>query len=348
MGATLSTSSPLLTIPTKQPTLSITASSSPTKPVPKKPLPTAPVTQTPIPPAVTTPSATQAPLPAVSNDVNAKTRAALVNVLCTTAGGGPLNPISGTGVIIDPRGIVLTNAHIGQFFLLRDYPIKNGVDCILRTGSPAEATYTAKLLYFPQSWLDVNAAKIIQENPTGTGEHDFSLLFITGRTNPATSLPTSFPYVEPYVGDSISAGESVLLAAYPAGFLEGATIGSNLYISSAVTAIGQVFTFNEGGGADLISVGGTILSQKGSSGGAVVAQDTLMLKGLIVTATLADTTAGRDLRAITLRHINKSLIAETGSSLSSYLMGDMRAKADAFTLNVVPTMSRTLINILEQ
>ena len=36
--------------------------------------------------------------------------------------GRLFNPISGSGVIVDSRGVVLTNAHVGQFFLLHDYP----------------------------------------------------------------------------------------------------------------------------------------------------------------------------------------------------------------------------------
>jgi hypothetical protein len=346
---TLSQPAPLITASTATTTklgsknVSTVSSTTPVKP---KPAPA--VTAITIPPITTNqPPITQTPL-TVSGDLNAKTREALVNVLCVTSTGGYLRPISGSGIIIDPRGVVLTNAHIGQFFLLRDYPFKDNIQCVLRAGSPASPLYTAQLLYFPKSWLDVNAEKIVQETPTGTGEHDFSLLLITGRTNPLASLPSTFPHLEPYISSGTRTGDSVLLAGYPAGFLEGATIETSLYISSAIGTVQEIFTFKEGGGIDLISIPGTILSQKGSSGGAVVRSDTGELTGLIVTATLASTTAQRDLRAITLRHINLSIIADTGQSLSSYLSGDLQAKAQAFTLNVVPKLSKMLTDVLNK
>jgi hypothetical protein len=50
-------------------------------------------------------------------------RGAIVNIICIQGGG--LRGSSGSGVIVDPRGIILTVAHVGQNFLLRDYPIKN-------------------------------------------------------------------------------------------------------------------------------------------------------------------------------------------------------------------------------
>src|SRR5581483_7670669 len=71
--------------------------------------------------------------------VNATLRSSLVNILCTTVGGGLFRPISGSGVIIDTRGVILTNAHVAQFFLLKDYPFKNNIQCVVRTGSPAQA-----------------------------------------------------------------------------------------------------------------------------------------------------------------------------------------------------------------
>lgn len=316
-------------------------SPAPTK-SPTAPAPTAPVAVT---PPVT--EAPKAPEPAPENlgDVNAHARAAVVNILCMTQGGGPLKPISGSGIIIHPSGVILTNAHVAQFMLLRDYPTANSLECVIRTGSPARTMYKAEILYFPPQWLAANAHKILASNPTGTGEYDFALLRITGPTG-SDPVPAAFPYLAPSINDDVSA-KPVVLAAYPAGFYDGATIQSNLYIASARTSVGQLFTFNEGGGTDLFSVGGTILSQKGSSGGAVVRESDAALIGLIATATQAATTAERDLRAITMHHINSAIAEGLGVSLSSMLQGDVAQKALLFNLNVVPTLKRTLIEALE-
>jgi len=344
LNATLPTSSPLIKPKTTKVTTATATSTKPVIQIAK--VPSASITS----PTIVTITVPPAPpvaaiIPPQSEDLNEKTRKVLVNVLCLAGHGDVLRPISGSGVIIDPKGVVLTNAHIAQFFLLRDYPSKNSIQCVLRTGSPASPMYTAELLYFPQKWLDANAQKIVQENPTGTGEYDYALLLITGRTN-GSALPSSFPYISPYTGEDTKEGDSALLAAYPAGFLEGATISTDLFIASAISSIKEVFTFHEGGGIDLISVPGTVVSQKGSSGGAVVRQNDGTLTGLIATATTADSTSQRDLRAITLRHVNVSLIEAIGQSLSSLLSGDVRTRSNDFNDNTVPAMSRVYFDIL--
>src|SRR3989344_8619427 len=79
--------------------------------------------------------------------INIETRAALVNILCTSRTG--INGISGSGIIVDSRGVILTNAHVGQYFLLRDYINPGNITCTVRIGSPAQERYTATLLYLP-------------------------------------------------------------------------------------------------------------------------------------------------------------------------------------------------------
>jgi hypothetical protein len=255
-------------------------------------------------------------------------------------------PAPHSGVIVDERGIILTNAHVAQFFLLRNYPTENNVDCVIRMGSPARTLYTARLLYFPSTWMAANAHKIVQDAPTGTGEHDYAFLYITGRTDPNASLPASFPHVSLSIREPQS-GEEVLLAGYPAGFLEGQTVQMSLYSSSAKTTIGNVYTFHQGGGNDLISIGGTILSQHGSSGGAVVAAKDASLIGTIVTSTAGATTAERDLRAITPYHVNDSYEKETGKTLADLFSGNLLEKSALFNLTAAPSLGRALIEALE-
>ena len=77
-------------------------------------------------------------VPAVSfSTINEVTREALVNVFCTTKSGGSFKPTTGSGVIIDERGVILTNAHVAQYYLLEDYLVEDFVSCVIRTDSPA-------------------------------------------------------------------------------------------------------------------------------------------------------------------------------------------------------------------
>lgn len=275
------------------------------------------------------------------SEINTSTREVLVNIFCTTKSGGSFKPITGSGVIIDERGVILTNAHVAQYFLIEDYLIKDFIECVIRVGSPAKPKYKATLVYISPSWIKENANGIRQQSPKGTGEDDYALLLITGRTNPNETLPETFSFIPPeYNSDKILVEDDVLLAAYPAGFLGGISIQRGLYISSAVTKVMELFTFASTT-LDLFSIGGSVVAQQGSSGGAVVSDESKLL-GIIVTSSVAEETSNRDLRAITIAHINRSFVRDAGTNLQTLLLGDVFAEAQAFNENIVPILTRFL------
>ena len=280
------------------------------------------------------------------SDINNNTRKALVNILCISS-TPKLGSITGSGVFVDPRGVILTNAHIGQYFLLKDYPTKDSVDCTIRTGNPARPTYEAKLVYLPPKWIADNPDTLKVVEPTGTGEHDYAFLLVTEPVAENISLPSPFPYVQMFIGDAdLNIGDSVVLAGYAAGFLGGVSVQKDLYPVSAISKIYEFFTFADNS-LDLLSLGGSVVAQKGSSGGAVVNENDYLV-GLIVTSTNAINTEDRDLRAITISHINRSLIKNRGSSISAFLLGDIRAKADNYNSTEGPNLSGILIGILDK
>jgi len=279
--------------------------------------------------------------------INKKTREALVNIFCTTKSGGSLKPISGSGIIIDERGIILTNAHVAQYFLLKDYIINDFIECVIRANSPAKSLYKAEPIFISPSWIRNNTDSIIQDSPTGTGEDDYALLLITEYTDKNKILPKTFPFVSPlYNSGNISVGDDILLAAYPAGFLSGISIAKDLYISSAITKIIEVFTFKEGA-LDLFSIGGSIVAQRGSSGGAVINKKNELL-GIIVTSSVAENTQDRDLRAITIAHINRSFMKDTGFDLQTLFSGNIKAESDAFNKNIATELTQLLVNELKK
>jgi hypothetical protein len=289
------------------------------------------------------PSATPATPALSAGELNTRARGSLVNLLCTTQAGGSFNPISGSGVIIDTRGIILTNAHVAQFFLLRDYPQTDNVACVVRTGSPATPRYTAELLYLPPAWVSANAGKIKDATPTGTGEDDYAFVRITGAIG-SNALPAQFPAL-PMGAGSIDTGQQVLLAAYPAGFLGGIAIATSLYSSSAPATVGQLYSFSDGRQVDLFSLGGSVVSQAGSSGGAVLGQDG-KLRGIIVTEIPGETTSERDLRALTLSHIDRGLADAGLGGISAFLSKDAASTAAAFNRTVAPSETEMLIDAL--
>ncbi len=276
--------------------------------------------------------------------INIETRAALVNILCNPTVG--ISGISGSGVVIDSRGIILTNAHIGQYFLLRDYITPGNTICSVRIGSPAQERYTATLLYLPPAWVSANASQLVALQATGTGENDYAFLLITGRTDPTAALPDSFDRLEMDRG-YVDIGDPMLLAAYPAGFLSSQLVQKNLYASSAVTYVTQLFSFDGTKRVDLFSIGGTVVSQGGSSGGAAVRLSDGKLAGIITTETTAAATSGRDLRAVSLAHIDDSLAASGQGGIIPLLSGDLSAKAAEFNTKIAPTETTILEAALE-
>ncbi|MEX0934073.1 MAG: trypsin-like peptidase domain-containing protein [Candidatus Paceibacterota bacterium] len=282
--------------------------------------------------------------------VNQTTREAVVNIFCLPAHGGFFNPISASGVIIDERGVILTNAHVAQYFLLETYQDTPFINCVIRTGSPARVAYTAEPLFISSSWIDENIESIIKPETTSTGENDFAFLYITGTTNPNTERPESFPSLDIFpLSKTIRRGDPVLVAGYPAGFLGGITISRDLWVSSSITLIKEIFTFSEEkyGPLDLVSVGGIITAQEGSSGGAVVDMYDNNLLGIITLRTEGDTTSTRDLRALTLQHINRSLLEESGESVEKLLSGNLVEKKEGFASTSAPALKAKLVEVLE-
>ena len=276
--------------------------------------------------ATTTPPLTQPetpPAPAISlTELNTKARETIVNILCATRAGGSFKPITGSGVIISSKGIILTTAHIGQYFLLENELAASYLDCIIRTGDVAMPAYDAKLLYIPSVWIEKNAENIIQQEPKGTGENDYALLLINSALSADKILPPDFPTAEPNLDfENLPTNLSVLLASYPAGFIGGIEIQKNLGLTSTFAPIEALYTFAETGPTtlDLFSLGGNIVAQGGSSGGGVFDTHDGKLLGIIVTSTDATTTAGRILNVITIPHIKRSFEKYTGENLASFL-----------------------------
>ncbi|MEK7081814.1 MAG: serine protease [Patescibacteria group bacterium] len=280
------------------------------------------------------------------NDLNEKVRTVLVNIICTTKIGGLFKPISGSGVLIDKRGVILTNAHIGQYFLLKNYMIPDFLTCVIRTGSPAYPRYTADLLYVSPRWINEHASDITAQEPLGTGQYDYALLLIT-RAIAEEKLPDSFPSLAYNPTENgYKKGTPVVLASYPAGFLGGINIQQNLYIASSVGTIDGIFTFKENT-FDLFSVSGSIVAQKGASGGAIVGTDGQLI-GVIATATDANNTSERSLQAITIGHIERSLNEEMTMNLESFLSGDLNERLQSFQKTLAPALTEVLVKELNK
>jgi hypothetical protein len=278
---------------------------------PAKPKPATPAAPTPIAAAaVTAPISTEA-----LNATIGLVRGALVNIICIPS-DPKLHAASATGVVIDPRGIILTVAHMAQFYLLADYPQSGDTACIIRAGSPARTAYTASLIYISPEWIENNPKTLVEEVPTGTGEDDFALLAITGSAT-KTPLPSSFTAI-PLSKENPALNEAVTLGSYGAEFLNSTEIRTALYPIVVFSAITDLFTFHAKT-EDLVAVTNTAAAQEGSSGGVLVNKNNEAV-GLITTSNRASSgVTERTLHAITTNYIRRAFLAETGETLENYL-----------------------------
>jgi len=289
-------------------------------------------------------------LPKISSEeVNTKTREALVNIFCTTKIGGSFKPITGSGIFIDDRGVILTNAHVAQYFLLENYQMEGFINCLARSGNPAKATYYVEPIYISPSWIKNNAGNLNEQNPKGTGEDDYAFLLVTGSIVQGLALPEKFPFVKWQVDQSeILTGTPLLVAGYPAGFLGGISIQKELWQVSSFAEIKELFYFEFPYNLDLFSIGGNIIAQKGSSGGVAVSLVNGYLTGLIVTSTLDGDTSERDMRAVTVSHVDRSLTKEKGEGIESFLDGDLNVLMDGFNNEEAPILRGLLVNELNK
>lgn len=299
------------------------------------------------------------PLPAVSlTELNKKVRQTIVNIICTTRSGGSFNPITGSGVIISQKGIILTTSHIGQYFLLEGSPKASFLDCVIRNGDIAENAYDAELIYISAEWLEKNTDSIVRQEPKGTGENDYAFLLITksivqGKELPASPAggPPDFAYAEPNFNfNELPLNFSALLASYPAGFIGGIEVQKNLGLTSTFAPIKSLYTFSgtEPSTLDIFSLGGNIVAQGGSSGGGVFDTRDGKLLGIIVTSTEGTTTSARELNAITIPHISRSFEKYTGYDFSDFLNHDPNSASQFFSETEFNRLKNLLTTQLEK
>ncbi|MDO8575745.1 MAG: trypsin-like peptidase domain-containing protein [bacterium] len=302
------------------------ASSTPTPKKIEEPLPE------PAPAAVVVPIPALTPIVSspsgnVELDVAASSlRSALANIICYVPIGGGLHSISGSGVFIDSKGIILTNAHIAQYFLLMD----RGADCTIRTGSPAADKYKAALIYISPAWLRANADVLTQTLPHGTGEDDYALVAVTKGVT-AAPLPGALPSLPLGTMPPI-VGTPIVIASYGAQFLESSQVRNSLFPTIVFGSVKDIFTFGTNT-IDVLALGGSAAAQEGSSGGGV-ADASGQLVGTITTSTVTGTTDTRSLDAITASYIRADYAGETGEALDLLLSRDTATSVSEFALRI--------------
>jgi S1-C subfamily serine protease len=265
-----------------------------------------------------------------------------VNIYCRLKMGRKIFSSTGSGVMIGSNGIILTNAHVAQYFLLAKEkgPVKGW--CAVRTGSPANEMYTADILYLSPTWLTDNIRALSSRVPKGTGEHDFALLYITGAYKKGAALPASYATLPLRTQSTSAENSAVTIAGYPTQGLKFNEMRTKLKLVSATSTITNNLSFKSGL-VDVIGIAPSRAGSQGVSGGPVVDSEGTVAG--IVTTKSSDSTA---LRAITASYIDRAVLAETGHSLAE-LLREIPAQRAAITRALItPETIADLVKSLRQ
>lgn len=294
-------------------------------------------------PALAAPIAVKNETSLVSASDDKKLHEATVNLYCRVKVGNKEVSTTGSGVIIDPRGVILTNAHVAQYFLLNGEDSKLKTECTVRTGSPAKEKYKAKVLYISSKWLETNAAKSVKQTTKSTGEHDFALLYITEAKQ--GKLSAEFPTLPLNISLGVKKGDEATIIGYPTGNLKYKEIKNKLKVQTGTTTITSLQTF-KGNTVDLMTLSRSKLASSGISGGPVVSGNNVT--GIIATRSTSKSKDGASLRAITLSYINRAIMTETGLPLIALYATDLatlaaktKAGISAKTLSAIERPLRT-------
>lgn len=274
---------------------------------------------------------------------------ALVNIYCQYKTDKYIRTTTGTGFFINPKGVILTNAHVAQFLLLEHTEGINGsVECVIRTGNPAKPQYLAELLFISPTWVFENSTVISEESPQGTGERDYALLYIAKSVD-STPLPMYFPTlpVDTALLPRSTEGTTVLTAGYPAEELMRKGADARLASVIASTTVGILYTFGSNY-ADLFSISASPVGEHGASGGPIVHTESKDAIGLIVTKGDTAREGEHSLRALTLSYIDRTMQEETGFSLAQNMQGDIAYRGAIFHKAMAPFLAGILAETLAQ
>lgn len=268
---------------------------------------------------------------------------ALVNIFCTYETSEYVRSNSGSGFFINDDGVILTNAHVAQFLLLENVA-EGSSHCVIRTNTE-DGEYRAELLYISPAWIEKHAHLIDDEQPLGTGERDFALLYVTAGVD-NQPLPARFPYLAVNT-DLLSKrriGDTVTVGGFPAGafFQNGET--EAIVPVTATTTLTDMFTFGSNY-ADVISIGSSTAGERGVSGGPVIDEAGEVI-GMVSTKGSLEPGA-LTLRALTLSYIDRAMTEESTFTLHETASGQLSFRAQLFMDTIVPFLSRILESELE-
>jgi hypothetical protein len=247
----------------------------------------------------------------------------VVNILCLERTKTYTRLTSGSGVIISPSGLILTNAHVTYPFLHTPQFNSSLYSCSVRQANIPNYGYNAELVYYPADWLSYNSEVIKTPDPTGTGENDYAFLQITSPLGP-TPKRTQFPFASTQVDTTeLTEGANITASGYPSSNSGVFEIDTKPGLKIAESKIVDFFTFGSHT-HDVLQTGVNEVAHRGSSGGGIFNKN--VLYGIVVTTNT--NSQGSYINALTTPYIKRDFKNDTGFDFDTFI----NTKADILKL----------------
>lgn len=256
------------------------------------------------------------PTELIYNDSNSpfSIKNVVVNIICLEKTSAYTRLSSGSGVIISPAGVVITNAHVTYPFLRTPQFGSSTHSCSIRRENIPNYGYNAELVYYPADWLSENGEIIKGPSPVGTGENDYALLQITSPLGPTPKIST-FPFVSTQVfAQDLEEKIGITVAGYPSSNSGVFELDTKPGLKIADTIIFDLFTFATQS-YDVLQTGVNEVAHRGSSGGGVFSKD--ILYGIVVTTN--SNTQGSYINALTIPYIKRDFKKDTGLDFDDFI-----------------------------
>lgn len=231
----------------------------------------------------------------------------VVNIICLERTKTYTRLTSGSGVIISPSGLILTNAHVTYPFLRTPQFNSSLYSCSVRQANIPNYGYNAELVYYPTDWLSYNSEVIKNPNPTGTGENDYAFLQITSALGP-TPKQKQFSFASTQVElNDLKEGADITASGYPSSNSGVFEIDTKPGLKIAESKIVDFFTFGSRT-HDILQTGVNEVAYRGASGGGIFNKN--ILYGIVVTTNT--NSQGSYINALTVPYIKRDFKNDTG------------------------------------
>lgn len=257
------------------------------------------------------------------NNIYTNSQQSIINIFCVSTKGNMVSISTGSGVVVSDSGIILTNAHVAENFLIPNR------DCSIRQGEIAMDKYKGSLVYINENWLKSNAGVLFSQSSRGTGENDFALISLNSNYD-GSVLNSNISHTEINQNElsENNKGNKILVAGYPAGTLGALSLRKYLSFVADVINISNLYTL-DGTHVDVFETEATKVGQHGSSGGGIFNSNN-DLTGLIVS--VSDESGNSKINALTTTYISRAMKNDSGKSLQEFINTDKNVLISAFLL----------------